>query len=134
MMLQADVAAVAPATTYRGLKAASLIARANGAPSKKGTGFVQPLVPREHWHLDFSYLNIGGNFYFLCAVLDVCSRSIIARDNRPTMREMDSEIVLQKAREAYPYAFAPHHHRPRLLVSKTASSTPCSPSGKPATF
>jgi len=112
MMLDADAAAVAPSTTYRVLKAAGLIGRAHSAPSKKGTGFVQPLVPHEHWHVDFSYLNIGGIFYFLCAVLDGCSRSIVAWDIRPTMREIDSEIVLQKAREAYPEA------RPRIITDQ----------------
>lgn len=112
MMLDADVAAVAPTTTYRVLKAADLIGRSGGKPSKKGTGFVQPLAPHEHWHVDFSYLNIGGVFYFLCAVLDGCSRMIVAWDIRPTMREIDSEIVLQKAREAYPHA------RPRIITDQ----------------
>lgn len=112
MMLDADVAAVAPTTTYRVLKAADLIGRSGGKPSKKGTGFVQPLAPHEHWHVDFSYLNIGGVFYFLCCVLDGCSRMIVAWDIRPTMREIDSEIVLQKAREAYPHA------RPRIITDQ----------------
>lgn len=113
MMLDADVAAVAPSTTYRVLKGAGLIGRASGGkPSSKGTGFVQPLVPHEHWHVDFSYLNIGGVFYFLCAVLDGCSRTIVAWDIRTTMREIDSEIVLQKAREAYPDA------RPRIITDQ----------------
>lgn len=109
MMLDANVAAVAPATTYRVLKSAGLIGPTGGRPSKKGTGFVQPLAPHEHWHVDFSYLNIGGAFYFLCAVLDGCSRHIVAWDIRPTMREIDGEIVLQKAREAHPQA------RPRVI-------------------
>jgi len=112
MMLDADVAAVAPSTTYRVLKGTGLIGGANGKPSKKGTGFVQPLAPHEHWHVDFSYLNIGGVFYFLCAVLDGCSRMIVAWDIRPTMREIDSEIVLQKAREAFPEA------RPRIITDQ----------------
>lgn len=114
MMLDADVAAVAPSTTYRVLKAAGLIGRANGKPTRKGTGFVQPLVPHEHWHVDFSYLNIGGVFYFLCAVLDGCSRTIVGWDIRTTMREIDSEIVLQKARETYPQA------RPRIITDQGA--------------
>jgi transposase InsO family protein len=112
MMLDADVVAVAPATTYRVLKEAGLIGRTAGKPSKKGTGFVQPLVPHEHWHLDFSYLNIGGVFYFLCAVLDGCSRTIVSWDIRTTMREADSEIVLQRAREAYPDA------KPRVITDQ----------------
>jgi len=112
MMLDADIVAVAPSTTYRVLKAAGLIGRSGGKPSRKGTGFVQPLTPHEHWHVDFSYLNIGGVFYFLCAVLDGCSRMILAWDIRPTMREIDAEIVLQKAREAYPEA------RPRIITDQ----------------
>jgi transposase InsO family protein len=112
MMIDADVAAVAPSTTYRVLKGAGLIGRAGGKSSKKGTGFVQPLAPHEHWHVDFSYLNIGGVFYFLCAVLDGCSRLIVAWDIRPTMREIDSEIVLQKAREAFPEA------KPRIITDQ----------------
>jgi putative transposase len=112
MMLDADVAAVAPSTTYRVLKDAGLIGRASGKPSKKGTGFVQPLAPHEHWHVDFSYLNIGGVFHFLCAVLDGCSRTVVAWDIRPTMREIDAEIVIQKARETYPDA------RPRIITDQ----------------
>jgi putative transposase len=112
MMLDADVAAVAPATTYRILKAAGLIGRAGGRPSRKGTGFVQPLAPHEHWHVDFSYLNIGGIFYFLCCVLDGCSRAIIAWDIRTTMREIDSEIVIQRAREAHQDA------KPRVITDQ----------------
>ncbi len=112
MMLDADIAAVAPSTTYRVLKDAGLIGRANGKPSKKGTGFVQPLAPHDHWHVDFSYLNIGGVFHFLCAVLDGCSRAIVAWDIRPTMREIDAEIVIQKARETYPDA------RPRIITDQ----------------
>lgn len=112
MMIDAEVAAVAPSTTYRVLKAAGLIGRGGGKPSKKGTGFVQPLLPHEHWHVDFSYLNIGGIFYFLCVVLDGCSRMVLAWDIRTTMREIDSEIVLQKAREAYPGA------KPRIITDQ----------------
>jgi putative transposase len=29
-------------------------------PSRKGTGFAQPLSAHQHWHIDVSYLNIGG--------------------------------------------------------------------------
>jgi hypothetical protein len=29
-------------------------------PSKKGTGFVQPMRPHEHWHIDVAYLNVGA--------------------------------------------------------------------------
>lgn len=114
MMMDRDIVAVSASTTYRVLKSAGLIAPWKGKPSKKGTGFVQPLQPHEHWHIDFSYLNIGGVFFFLCAVLDGCSRYIVAWDIRLTMCEQDAEIVLQRAREAFPQA------RPRVISDQGA--------------
>jgi putative transposase len=49
MMLDADVVAVSPASVYRILKAAGLMATHNTKPSLKGKGLVQPL--RRSWHL-----------------------------------------------------------------------------------
>jgi transposase InsO family protein len=109
MMLDRDVAAVSPATTWRVLKAAGIIGARNLPPTRKGRGFVQPLSPHDHWHVDFSYVNIGGTFYYLCSVLDGCSRSILAWDIRPQMKEADAEIVIQRARERFPQA------RPRII-------------------
>ena len=102
MMLDRDIVAVSPSTTYRVLKAAGLIRRFNGKPSKKGTGFVQPLKPHEHWHVDISYLNICGTFYYLCSQLDGCSRFIVHWEIREAMTEGDVEIIIQRAREKYP--------------------------------
>lgn len=112
MMLDRDLVAVSPSTTYRVLRQAGLLQPWNQKPSRKGQGFVQPLQPHEHWHTDFSYLNLGGTFYYLCAVLDGCSRAILAWDIRPQMQESDAEIVLQKAREAHPEA------RPRVITDR----------------
>jgi transposase InsO family protein len=102
MMLDADVVACSPASVYRVLKAAGLLAGSTPAVSKKGTGFVQPLKPHEHWHVDVSYLNIAGTFYFLCSVLDGCSRFIVHHEIREKMEESDVEIIIQRAREAHP--------------------------------
>jgi len=110
MMLDKDVAAVSPATTYRVLKSAGVIGTRYVPPSTKGKGFLQPLAPHEHWHVDFSYLNIGGTFYYLCSVLDGCSRALLAWDIRPQMKEADAELVIQRARETHPQA------RPRLIT------------------
>jgi len=109
MMLDDDVAAVSPATTYRVLSQAGRLDRWNRKPSRKGTGFVQPLKPHDHWHTDIAYLNITGTFYYLCSVLDGASRSILHWEIRESMKETDVEIILQRAREAYPEA------RPRLI-------------------
>jgi len=76
MMLDDDVVAVSPPTVYRVLRAAGQIG--HGAPPnpRKGKGFHQPSGPHHQWHIDFSYLNICGTFYYLCSILDGYSRFI----------------------------------------------------------
>lgn len=110
MMLDADVVAVSPSSVYRVLKAAGVMDRWNRKTSKKGTGFHQPTRPHEHWHVDVSYLNICGTFYFLCSILDGCSRSIVHWEIREQMQEIDVEVILQRAREKYPAA------NPRIIT------------------
>ena len=102
MMLDADVAACSPASVYRVLKGAGLLERHNTKPSSKGTGFVQPLKPHEHWHVDVSYLNLSGTFYYLCSALDGWSRSIVHGEIREAMTEADVEQIIQRAREQFP--------------------------------
>lgn len=101
MMLDRDVVAASPASVYRVLKAAGLLQRWNRKASKKGTGFVQPLGPHEHWHVDISYINVAGTFYYLCSVLDGASRFIMHWEIREAMKELDVELVLQAARERF---------------------------------
>lgn len=109
MMLDEDVVAVSPSSVYRVLKKHGLLARWAPKVTQKGTGFVQPLRPHEHWHIDISYLNICGTFYYLCSILDGCSRYIVHWEIRESMREADVEVVIQRAREKYPEA------RPRII-------------------
>lgn len=109
MMLDRDLVAVSPASVYRVLKAEGLLGNRWQKPSRKGTGFVQPLAPHDHWHIDFSYVNVGGTFYYLCSILDGCSRFIVHWEIREAMKEADAEIVLQRAREKYPQA------RPQII-------------------
>jgi hypothetical protein len=73
-------------------------------PSRKGKGFDQPIVAHEHWHIDISYLNIGGTFYYMCSILDGYSRCIVNWDIRETMTEQEVEVVLQRAHEKFPNA------------------------------
>lgn len=102
MMLDADVVAASPATVYRVLSRAGLLCKWNAKLSKKGTGFVQPLRPHEHWHVDISYLNIAGTFFYLCTVLDGASRAVVHWDLREQMKEADIELILEAARENFP--------------------------------
>ena len=109
MMIDDDIVAVSPSSAYRVLSKAGLLDRWNRQESKKGTGFHQPLKAHEHWHIDISYMNISGTFYYLCSILDGFSRYIVHWEIREQMTEMDVEIILQRAREYFPDA------RPRII-------------------
>lgn len=102
MMLDDDIVAVSPSTTYRVLKAARRLDRKANTSSKKGTGFQQPEKAHKHWHVDISYLNLGGTFYFLISVLDGFSRYIVHWEIRERMAEQDVEIVVARALEKNP--------------------------------
>lgn len=104
MMLDADVVACSPSTVYRVLRRAGLLPGQAPRPTKKGTGFHQPLTPHQHWHADISYLNIAGTFYFQCSILDGFSRFVVHWEIREKMEETDVETILQRAREKYPEA------------------------------
>ncbi len=109
MMLDADIVAVSPSSVWRVLGQAGLLRKWNGAPSKKGTGFQQPPAAHQHWHIDVSYINIAGTFYYLCSVLDGYSRFIVDWDLRASMTEAEIEIILEGAKEKYPGV------RPRII-------------------
>ena len=109
-MLDADIVAVSPTSVYRVLKAADVIGRSKGKRTSKGKGFNQPQHPHRHWHVDISYVNIAGTFYYLCSVLDGYSRYLLHWEIREAMLEQDVEVVLQRAREKYPNA------KPRIIT------------------
>lgn len=102
MMLDDDIVAVSPATVYRVLKKAGRLDREFAGSSTKGTGFKQPEKPHQHWHVDISYINVGGTFFYLITVLDGFSRYIVHFDLRESMTELDVEIVCQAALENHP--------------------------------
>ncbi len=110
MMLDRDVVAVSPSTTYRVLRSAGRLDRWNKKTSTKGKGFKQPDGPHRHWHVDIAYLNIAGTFYYHCSVLDGFSRAIVHWEIREAMKEVDVEIILQRAREKFPQA------KPRIIT------------------
>jgi putative transposase len=109
MMIDQDVVAASPSSVYRVLARAGVLDRWNRKPSKKGTGFVQPLRPHEHWHIDIAYLNLAGTFYYLCSILDGASRAVVHWEIREAMTEADVECILLRALEAFP------DERPRVI-------------------
>jgi putative transposase len=109
MMIDDDIVAMSPSSVYRILKQAGLLEKWQKKLSKKGEGFKHPLKAHEHWHIDISYINICGTFYYLCAILDGYSRFIVHWEIREHMREADVEIIMQRAKEIYPLA------KPRII-------------------
>ncbi len=102
MMLDADVVAVSPSSVYRVLKTAGKLAPRSGKPSKKGKGFEQPQRPHEHWHVDVSYINICGTFFFLCSILDGYSRFVVHWEIRESRKEAEVETIIQRAASSSP--------------------------------
>jgi transposase InsO family protein len=117
MMLDDDVVAVSPATVYRGLRAAGRLDRHRPKPSTKGTGFVQPLGPHMHWHVDIAVITIAGAYCSPCSVLDG-SRAVVHWDFLDRMTEADIELILQRALEAHPTA------RPRVISDNGPPTVP----------
>src|SRR3984893_5562043 len=97
-MLDADILGVSPTRVWRVLGQAGLLSKWNGKPSKKGTGFEQPLAVHQHWHIDVSYINISGTFYYLCSILDGCSRYIVS-DRQDRIIQMVHGTNLAQAEE-----------------------------------
>ncbi|HSG66471.1 MAG TPA: IS3 family transposase [Gammaproteobacteria bacterium] len=109
MMLDADVVAVSPTSVWRVLHREGLLGKWSRKPSPKGRGFEGPAKPHQHWHIDVSYINVSGTFYYLASVLDGYSRAIVAWSLRESMRESDIEILLEGAKEKHSQA------RPRVI-------------------
>ena len=107
MMLDLDVVAVSPSTVYRVLKKARRLGRQWNRSSLKGTGFVQPIKPHQHWHIDVAHINVAGTFYYLTTVLDGCSRAVVHWELRCSMTEQDIEVTVQRALERSPEKITP---------------------------
>lgn len=102
MMLDDNVVAVSPSTSYRVLKSAGLLWRWNPGKSVKKKGFDQPHAVHEHWHIDIKYVNFHGAFLFLVSVIDGYSRYIVHHELRMTMQEYDVQLTLERALDLYP--------------------------------
>ena len=108
-MVDMDIAYASPATVYNIMKRNGLINRWNKSGEAHEKGFHQPEKPNEQWHTDFSYIRIGGKFYYFSAVLDGYSRKILVWDLFEDMKEFNVELLVTKAKELYPDA------KPRII-------------------
>jgi putative transposase len=67
------------------------------------------IMPGDRSRRDVSYINLSGTVYYLCSVLDGCSRFLVHWDRREWMKEADIERILERAKEKYPEA------KPRII-------------------
>ncbi len=102
MMLDEDVGAVSPSTVYRILKNEGLLTTQWRHQKTKGSGFIQPVRPHQHWHLDISYINFKGTFVYLACLIDGFSRYIVHYELKLSIEALDIEIMLERAKEKYP--------------------------------
>jgi len=109
MMLDENIVAASPTSVFRILKNAGLIGGESKKPSLKGTGFNQPDAPHKHWHVDISYVNLSGTFYYLCTILDGYSRYVVHYELRESMKEADVSTIIQRANEKFP------NYKPRII-------------------
>lgn len=111
IMIDKDIAAVSPSTTYRVLKQENMLNRWNRVKSSsKGKGFIQPQRAHEHWHTDIKYINYHGTFLFFISVIDGYSRFLLHHELRLNMQEYDVELTIQRTLEKYPGV------KPRLIT------------------
>lgn len=56
-----------------------------------------PTLPNKVWVSDFTYLKAGGRYYYLCAIMDLFSRKIIAYN---LSAHIDSALAIQTVNDA----------------------------------
>jgi transposase InsO family protein len=109
-MVDADIAAVSPATVYNVLKRSGLTKKWAEMAEERKKGFEQPKTVHEQWHTDFSYVKVSGVFYYFISVMDGYSRKILSWGLYQSMEGLWAEIELAKAKELYPRA------KPRIIT------------------
>ena len=103
-MVDANVAAVSPATVYNVLKKGGLTKKWAETAEEAKKGFQQPKMPHEHWHIDYSYVRVCGAFYYFISVMDGYSRKLLAWSLNQSMEGLWAEVIVQRAKELYPHA------------------------------
>jgi transposase InsO family protein len=105
-MVDRNIAFVSASSVYNVITRHKLARMRVETPEETKRGFQQPNAVHEQWHVDFSYIKIGGAFYYFIGILDGFSRRLLTWRLCENMQGINAEILLSQARELYPKAGA----------------------------
>ena len=100
-MVDKNVAFVSCSSVYNIIKRYGLNKKWAEATEMKKQGFDQPKSVHEQWHIDFSYIKIGGVFYYFLGILDGYSRKILNWKLCKNMEGINAEILVAQTKELY---------------------------------
>jgi transposase InsO family protein len=103
-MIDKNIAYVSCSSVYNVIKRHNLGKKRAEAEEMKKRGFDQPKAVHEQWHIDFSYIRIGGAFYYFLGILDGYSRRMLNWRLCQNMEGINAEILAAETKELYPEA------------------------------
>jgi len=103
-MIDKNIAFVGCTSVYNVIKRHNLGKKWAEAAEMKKRGFDQPKSVHEQWHIDFSYIRVGGAFYYFLGILDGCSRRMLNWRLCQNMEGINAEILVAETKELYPEA------------------------------
>jgi len=103
-MVDRDVAFVSPGSVYNVIKRHNLDKKWAELEEEMKKGFEQPKRVHEQWHIDFSYIRIGGAFYYFLGILDGYSRRLLNWRLCRNMEGLNAEVLVLETKQIYPEA------------------------------
>jgi len=100
-MVDKDIAFVSASSVYNVIKRYDLGKKWAEVSEMKKQGFDQPQAIHEQWHIDFSYIKIGGAFYYFLGILDGYSRKMLNWRLCQNMEGINAEILVTETKELY---------------------------------
>jgi len=106
-MVDRNIAFVSCSSVYNIIKRHNLDKKWADAVEMAKRGFDQPKTIHEQWHIDFSYIRIGGAFYYFLGILDGFSRKMLNWRLCENMAGINAEILVAQTKERFPEAINP---------------------------
>jgi len=101
-MVDRNVAFVSCSRVYNIITRHNLDKKWVEATEMRKQGFDQPVAVHEQWHIDFSYIRIGGAFYYFLGILDGYCLKMLNWRLCENMAGINAEILVAETKEHYP--------------------------------